>query len=90
MASGHIRKRKSGGYQITIELGNDPLTGKRCRQDKTVHTTKKQAEVLMRQMIQDAESGNIITQSTRTLGDWMVDWLNNYRPNIEETTRDGY
>jgi len=90
MATGHIRKRNSGGYQITIELGNDPLTGKRRRQSKTVHTTKKQAEAIMRQMIQDIESGHVAAPSTRKLQDWITDWLDNYRPNIEETTRDGY
>ncbi len=90
MVTGHIRKRNSGGYQITIQLGNDPLTGERCRQSKTVHTTKKQAEALMRQMIQDIETGHVAAPSTKKLQDWITDWLDNYRPNIEETTRDGY
>lgn len=94
MATGHIRRRFSEAgevaYQVVIDLGTDPITGQRNRKCKTVHGTKKQAEMLRRQMIQEIESGHITAPSTRKLQDWMIDWLDNYRPNIEETTRDGY
>lgn len=94
MATGSIRKRVTSGgkisYQITLETESDPVSGKRRRQFKTVHGTKKQAEAIMRRMIQEIESGGIAAPSAMTVGDWMVKWLGEFRPNIETTTREGY
>ena len=94
MATGHIRKRttKSGktSYQVIVESEHDPLTGKRERQYKTVNGTRKQAEALLRKMIGEVEEGNIITTSSLKTGDWLIQWVNTYLPNIEETTRAGY
>ncbi len=41
---GHIRKRSKDSYSIIIDLGNDPLTGKRKQKWFTVQGNKKQAE----------------------------------------------
>lgn len=94
MATGHIRKRttKNGktSYQIIIESEHDPLTGKRERQYKTVNGTKKQAEALLRKMIGEVEEGNVITTSSLKTGDWLIQWVDTYLPNIEESTRAGY
>ena len=95
MATGHLtppRKNKDGStsYQIVIELERDPVTGKRTRQYKTVKGSKKQAEAALRKMLADLESGNILNATPMKLGDWMRMWLDNYLPNIEATTRDGY
>lgn len=94
MATGHLRKRttKSGktSYQIVIEGDRNPITGKRERTYKTVNGTKKQAEAKLMQMLLDAESTNVFAPSAMRLEDWMKQWLENYLPNIEETTRVGY
>ena len=93
MATGSIRKRvtsRGTRYQITIENEIDPVSGKRRRQYKTVHGTKKQAEAIMKRMIQDIESGGIAAPSTMTVEDWMSEWLKNFCPNIAQTTREGY
>ena len=94
MAAGHIRKRiTSKGettYQITVESDRDPITGERNRKYKTIKGTKKQAETIMRQMIQEAENGGIASSSGIRLKDWLEQWLKTYKPNIEQTTRGGY
>lgn len=93
MATGSIRSRetKSGRvYQITVEGDRDPLTGKRNRKYKTVRGTKKQAELMKRKMIEDMESGDIMVASALKLKDWMEEWVTNYVPNIEATTKVGY
>ena len=94
MATGYIRKRigKNGNvtYQITAEGERDPKTGERDRHYKTIKGTKKQAEATLRKMIAELEAGNITTTSAMKVGDWMDEWLTNYLPNIEETTRAGY
>ena len=94
MATGHIRKRIDStgktSYQITVEGDRDPVSGKRNRHYETVHGTKKQAEAIMRRMIQDMESGGLSVPSSMTVSSWVTEWLENFRPNIEATTRDGY
>lgn len=94
MVNGHIdpRKNKDGttSYQVVIELERDPVTGKRVRQYKTVKGTKKQAEAVLRKMQAACENGNVINATPLKVGDWMRQWLDNYLPNIEATTRDGY
>ena len=94
MASGSIRKRKNGNgetcYQITIEYGADPVTGKRVRSYHKVHGNKKQAEAELRRMLTDLDAGRPVSLSSMLLSTWLDEWLKTYLINIEETTRAGY
>ena len=93
MASGNIvkRKLKSGKvhYEITVEGDRDPITGDRVRAYKTVKT-EKEAKSLMHKMICDMEKGIVTRKTTKTVGEWMDEWLALYLPNIAQTTRKGY
>lgn len=93
MATGSIRemKNKSGvSYQITVEGGYDELTGKRIRAYKTVKGSKREANSVMHRMITEMEEGKLTQRNNKTVAEWMDEWLANYLPNIEETTRIGY
>lgn len=83
MASGHIRKRelKNGKYswQIIVEADIDPITGKRNRIYKTIKGgTKKQAEKIMIQMINELHEGTFIAEISQTYGQFLEEWLNTY------------
>ena len=92
MASIHKRVGKNGdvAYQLVFELGTDPVTGKRERVFKTVKGTKKQALAVMDKMKVELERGYVYDPSTMKLRDWITQWLENYLPNIEATTRTHY
>ncbi len=94
MATGNIVERKRGNgeirYEITVEGERDLLTGKRNRVYKTIKGTKKEAKVVMRQMIVDMERGIAVRKSPKKVSEWLNEWLELYLPNIEETTRIGY
>lgn len=94
MATGHLNPREnkdgSKSYQITIELDPDPITGKRIRHYKTIKGTKKQANAKLLEMLAQYNSGNIMSTSTMRLGTWVDQFVKNYLPNIEATTRDSY
>lgn len=93
MATGYIteRKRKKGiHYEITVEGEKDPETGKRSRIFKTVKGSKKEANAVMRQMINDLEKGIAVKKTNKTIADWLDEWLELYLPNVAETTRVGY
>lgn len=92
--SGHIRKReKKGGdvsYQIIIELPIDSATGKRNRKYKTVKGTKKQAEKVMREMMDDLENNSYIEDSRMTVAEFVKQWLELYLKDLSPTTLQGY
>ena len=93
MASGNITKRntkKGIHYELTVEGERDPETGKRQRYFKTVRGTEKEAKAELRRMITEVEQGIAIRKLPIKVGDWMDQWVENYLPHVEETTRVGY
>lgn len=94
ISSGSIIKRKTkkgSVWQITIELPKDPVTGKRVRRYKTVNGTKKEAEVAMREMINEIEKGYYVTDNKISVQEWVQTWLDVYIiPNVSPTTLERY
>ncbi|WP_105618650.1 site-specific integrase [Vallitalea okinawensis] len=96
MASGHLRKRslKNGknSWQLTIEIGVDPVTGKRQRIFETIKGgTKKEAERRMRKIITDIEQNEYIAPQNITVEAFMIDWLETYKiPYISPKTVEQY
>jgi integrase len=45
MASGHITKR-GDSWRVVVDAGVDPITGKRRQLTRTVHGTKREAELV--------------------------------------------
>ncbi len=92
--SGHIRKRERKGgdvsYQIIIELPSDSETGKRNRKYKTVKGTKKQAEKVMREMMDDLENHTYIEDNNMTVAEFIIHWLTLYLKDLSPTTLKGY
>lgn len=95
MAIGSIRNRTTGKHpcwQVTLDLGNHPITGKRQRVYKTVYGTKKQAEQELKQMLVSlTNTGSVPTsQPLVLLSSWMEEWMRLYLPHVAETTRRSY
>ncbi len=93
MISGSVRERKTKNgivYQITIENGTDPITGKRNREYATFKGTRKQAEAEKNRLIMAIEKGDVINESPIQLGSWMQEWLHLYCVNVEATTKCNY
>ena len=92
--SGHIRKReKKGGdvsYQIIIELPIDSVTGKRNRIYKTVRGTKKEAEKVMRKMMDDLENHTYIEDNKMAVAEFVIHWFDLYLKDLSPTTLKGY
>ncbi len=94
MATGNIRERKTKSgevrYQITVEGDRDPLTGKRNRAYKNVKGSLREAKSIMHRMITEMEQGIIAKRTNKSIAEWMDEWVTQYLPNVEETTRIGY
>lgn len=91
--TGHIRKRalKNGiKYQVIIEKGIDSK-GKRLRDYYTVSGSKKDAERVLNEKINEGNKGCYIDPSQMTLEEHLSQWIETYaKPNLSPTTVRGY
>ena len=75
---GSIRQRSKGSWEITIDVGRDPATGKRQRHFESVRGSKKAAQQRMHELLHTLERGSYIKPERITLGEWLENWLNGY------------
>jgi len=75
---GHIIKRYEDSYNIVLNLGTDPATGKRKQQWITVKGTKKEAEKRLADMLHQLDTGTFMKPSKTTLAEYLERWLKDY------------
>ncbi len=88
-----IRKRtnregKVTGWQVTVEGVRGPNC-ERKRFSKTVRT-KQEAKDVELEMLNQLANGGIRKFTPITTEAWLSTWLSIHKPNIEESTRNGY
>jgi len=93
--TGSIRQRKKTDgtryWQLTAELGKDPVSQKRLRKYRSVEGTKKEAERALRAFIAEIEKGMYVTNTKITIHEWVDTWLEVYIvPNVSPTTLSRY
>ena len=66
--------KRNGKWQISVEVGQDPVTGKRKRKYGTAET-KKEAKKLEARLIKDYQKGITIDSSKITLKEHLKEWL---------------
>ena len=87
--AGSIRKR-GNSYRIRYE-GPPGADGQRRQVHETVHGSRRDAERLLRQRLQEVEQGTHVSRSTITLREYLEEWIRTYgQTNVEPTTARGY
>ena len=72
---GYIRRRGQS-WELFVELPPDPATGKRRRRTRTVNGTKKEAQRLITELMQQVNTGAVVNASRNTtLGEFLRTWL---------------
>lgn len=69
-----ITKKKNGKYQVKVEAGRDPVTGKRRRRYATCKT-KKEAKIKEAELIKQVKKGIIKNSGNITLAKHLREWL---------------
>ena len=88
---GSIRQRTRGSWEITIDIGRDPATGKRLRHFETVRGRKADAEARLAELLHSLEKGAYVKPQRLSLGQYLQQWLEGYvRTNCSPRTYDGY
>lgn len=85
---GHIEKRGKDTYRIKVYLGM--VDGRKKYLTRTVHGEKKAAEKLLRDIIQQMETGGYVDPARITLGDILRRWLETDVQQLAHNTRATY
>ena len=84
---GSIIKRSKNSWTVVINLGRDPMTGKRRQLWRSVKGPKRDAETLLVQLLHQRDTGIDVPPGKITLGQFMERWLEDYaRPNVSPKT----
>ncbi len=75
MSGGHIRKRGKSSWEVKLDLGRDPLTGKRTTKYRSVCGSKRDAERELRRQLIAVDTGQFTDPGKLTLGEYLVWWL---------------
>ncbi|MGB2871110.1 Arm DNA-binding domain-containing protein, partial [Psychrobacillus psychrotolerans] len=82
----HIRKRGKT-YSYAIDIGNDPLTGKRKQISKGGFIKKRDAEAAARKIELSLDENRYTVLSKEIFSDYIINWFDNhYRNRIKETS----
>lgn len=92
MASGRVEELIKGKkYNVLIEAGKDPKTGKRKRIKRTVNGRKGEADDLLVAILSQLKTATYIDPERITINQWMDTWLNDYKKmNLRQTTLENY
>lgn len=97
MAAGSIHSRqltkgsqRSVRYDVIVDLGPDPETGRR-RQRKKTFATKREAQAALTRWLAEINDGTAVDRSPTTVAELLHDWLDTYaRPKVRPSTLASY
>ena len=85
------QRKKERPWEITIDVGRNPATGKRLRHFENVKGTKKDAQRRLHELMYTLEQGAYVRPSRRTVAQFLEEWLQDYvRPNTAPKTAERY
>lgn len=88
---GSIVKRSENSYSIIIDLGKDPVTGKRKQSWTTVKGHKREAERRLSELLHQQDTGTFTKPTKLTVGQYLTDWLQDTAyPNVSPRTYESY
>ncbi|WP_172196664.1 tyrosine-type recombinase/integrase [Saccharibacillus qingshengii] len=87
---GCVSKRKNGTYAYTVEMGKHPETGKRRQKMKAGFATKKEAEQALAKTLTELGRGSYIEETTESVQDHFLNYLELKRPNVRPGTMKTY
>ena len=75
---GFIRQRAKDSWQITIDVGRDPSTGKRLRHFERVKGSKRDAQRRLHELLVNVEQGRYVRPTELSVGQFLKEWLQDY------------
>jgi integrase len=72
---GSIKQRSKGSWSLVLDLGRDPVSGRRRQKRVTLQGTKRQAEDHLRELTRSVRRGEYVEPSDTTVGQWLDTWF---------------
>lgn len=84
--------KRPGGYSIAVDLGKDPITGKRRRPWHSGYTSKREATVALAELVACVNNGTYVPRgkSRRTVAEFTDEWLTLIAPTVRPGTHASY
>jgi integrase len=89
-ASGHIRERSPGSWEVRYSLGADPATGKRRVVTTTVRGKRRDAEKELRRRLNLVDTGEHVDPTHMTVRTWLATWQETVRQEVSPKTHERY
>ncbi|MBM7654176.1 Arm DNA-binding domain-containing protein [Neobacillus cucumis] len=84
---GSIKKNsKTGKFDIVVDIGKDPGTGKRKQKMKRGFLTKQEAEKAITKILNDINEGTYFESQKMTVCDFFELWFKERKSIVERTT----
>ena len=88
---GSIVKRGKNSWSVILDLGRDPVTGKRRQLWRSVKGPKRDAQVVLTQLLHQRDTGVDAPPGKTTVGEFLQLWLQTYAaPNTAPKTYERY
>lgn len=89
--AGYIRRRGRETWELTVDLGKDPATGRRRRRFINVRGSKRDAERTLAEAVHERDTGVDINPGKLTVGHYLRRWLGDYAThNVGPSTLERY
>ncbi len=86
----YLNKREKKQYYVSYRV-HDPISGKKVQKIKRGFTTKKAAQEYLNSTLSSISSGNYISPSTLTFGDYLLSWLSTHsQSHLGQSTFESY
>ncbi|MGJ7910472.1 tyrosine-type recombinase/integrase [Neobacillus sp. LXY-1] len=84
---GSIKKNpQTGKWDIVVDIGKDPFTGKRKQKKKRGFNTKQEAGKALTKILNEINEGTLFEPANMTVNQFMDIWFNERRLSVERTT----
>jgi len=88
---GFKRQKPSGSWEIFVDYGRDPKTGKRRQHTETLRVSAEEADRRIRELINRIEGEDFVRPLNITYGQWLLLWYQDYVVvNLEPRTVSSY
>lgn len=88
---GTIRKRSIGSWTVIVDLGSDPVTGKRRQLWRSVKGPKRDAEALLVELLHERDTGVERPVGKLTVAAYLDRWMVDYvEPSLAPKTQSAY
>ena len=87
---GTVRSRGRGTWQLVVDAGRDPLTGRRRQRTRTFHGTRREADRACAEFVTQATNEGVPGAPATTVGELIEQWWIHAEPNLSPNTALGY